>query len=102
MAVGEWRTGMSIATMKARIVRIKCEKGKAGLFYATSPDLKGLLVAESTADELQRAIPKAIRDMYAASGVDVVVSPTDAPDDGRTWVALPAAIAREALAKQQA
>jgi hypothetical protein len=90
---------MSDATMKARIVRIKCERGKAGLFYATSPDLKGLLVAESTVDALQRAIPKAIRDMYAVSGVDVVVSPVDEPDDGQTWVAFPAAVAREALAK---
>jgi hypothetical protein len=101
-AEGVENGNMSDATMKARIVRIKCEKGKAGLLYATSPDLKGFLVAESTADELQSAIPKAIRDMYAASGVDVVVSPVDEPDDGRTWVALPAAIARGALAKQQA
>ncbi|MGA7631274.1 MAG: hypothetical protein WCB11_10930 [Terriglobales bacterium] len=93
---------MSDATMKARIVRIKCEKGKAGLFYATSPDLKGLLVAEATVDALQREIPKAIRDMYAASGVDVLVSPVDEPDDGQTWVAVPAVIAREAFAKQQA
>jgi hypothetical protein len=93
---------MSEATMRARIVRINREKGKAGLFYATSPDLNGLLVAEATADALQKAIPKAIRDMYAASGVEVVVSPVDEPDEGRTWVAFPAAIAREALAKQQA
>jgi hypothetical protein len=92
---------MSDATMKARIVRIKCEKGKTGLFYATSPDLKGLLVAEATIDALQTAIPKAIRDMYAASGVDVLVSPVDEPDDGRTWVAVPAVIAREALAERQ-
>ena len=88
--------------MRARIVRINREKGKAGLFYATSPDLNGLLVAEATVDALQKAIPGAIRDMYAASGVEVVVSPVDEPDEGRTWVALPAAIAREALAKQQA
>jgi hypothetical protein len=93
---------MSDATLKARIVRIIREKGKAGLFYATSPDLEGLLVAEATIDALQTAIPNAIREMYAASGVEVVVSPVDDPDEGRTWVALPAAIAREALAKQQA
>jgi hypothetical protein len=95
---------MSEATMKARIVRISCEKGKTGLFYATSPDLKGLLVAEATIDAIQKAIPTAIRDMYAALGVEVVVSPVDEPDhdDHRTWVALPSAIAREALAKERA
>jgi hypothetical protein len=95
---------MSEATMKARIVRISCEKGKTGLFYATSSDLKGLLVAEATIDALQKAIPAAIRDMYAALGVEVVVSPVDEPDhdDHRTWVALPVAIAREALAKERA
>ena len=39
---------MTTATMKARIVRVKIEEGKTGLFYATSPDLKGMLVAEPT------------------------------------------------------
>lgn len=93
---------MSDTMPKARIVRIRCEKGKAGLLYATSPDLRGLLVAEATTEALKQAIPKAIRDMYAASGVEVVVSPVEEPEDGHTWVALPATIAREALAKQQA
>jgi hypothetical protein len=93
---------MSATMPKAHLVRIRCEKGKAGLLYATSPDLHGLLVAEATVDALHKAIPEAIRDMYAASGIEVVVSPVDETDEGRTWVALPAAIAREALAKQQA
>ena len=93
---------MSDAMPKARLVRIRCERGKAGLIYATSPDLHGLLVAEHTIEAMTEAIPKAIRDMYAASGVEVVVSAVEEPEEGHTWVALPAAIAREALAKQQA
>jgi hypothetical protein len=93
---------MSDATMKARIVHITCEQGKAGLLYASSPDLRGLLVAERSVDAVRQAIPKAIRDLYAAKGVEVVVSPVDEPDEGRTWVAFPAAIAREALTKQPA
>ena len=28
---------MTTATMKAKIVRVKIDEGKAGLFYATSP-----------------------------------------------------------------
>jgi hypothetical protein len=59
---------------KAKVVRIKVEEGKTGLFYATSPDLKGLLVAEPTIDALDVAIPKVITDMFAACGVAVVVT----------------------------
>jgi hypothetical protein len=91
---------MSEAAPKARLVRITCEKGKTGLFYATSPDLRGLLVAEATVEALTEAIPKAIQEMYAASGVEVVVSPVEEPEEGHTWVAIPAVIAREALEKR--
>jgi hypothetical protein len=91
---------MSDVAPKARLVHITCEKGKAGLLYASSPDLLGLLVAEQTIDGLRQAIPNAIRDLYAAMGVEVVVSPVDEPDDGRTWVAFPAVIARQALRKE--
>lgn len=86
---------MSDVTPKAQLVRITYEKGKAGVLYASSPDLQGLLVAEQTIDDLRQAIPNAIRDLYAAMGVEVVVSPLDKPDDGRTWVAFPAVIARQ-------
>jgi hypothetical protein len=97
------REKMSDIAPKARIVHVTCERGKAGLLYASSPDLRGLLVAEDTADALRKAIPTAIRDLYAAMGVEVVVSPVDDPtDEGRTWVAFPAAIAREALTKESA
>lgn len=86
------------ASTKAKIVRVKVEEGKAGLFYATSPDLKGLLVAEPTIDALDVAIPKVIVDMYAACGINVVV--TKAQDDDPEfypWVAIPAEIARQVM-----
>jgi hypothetical protein len=87
----------SSATM-ARIVRVKQEEGKTGLFYATSPDLKGLLVAEPTLEALERAIPQAISDLYEASGVEVVVTRADQESgDFRSWVAFPAEVARQAL-----
>jgi hypothetical protein len=60
--------------MGPRIVRVEGEQGKAGLFYATSPDLKGFIVAEKTREALEKSIPQAIRDLYAARGIDVVVS----------------------------
>lgn len=68
---------MTDATMKPRIVRLEFERGKAGLFYATSPDLEGLLVAAPTVEALHREIPKAISDLYAARGVEVIVSIAD-------------------------
>ncbi len=48
-------------------VTVKKEQGKAGLFYATSPDLKGLLVAEKTLEALEKAIPKAIKALAKAA-----------------------------------
>jgi hypothetical protein len=33
---------------KATVVHVKVEEGRTGLFYASSPDMKGLLVAEPT------------------------------------------------------
>ncbi len=85
---------------RARLVRVRVRQGEAGLLFATSPDLRGLLVAERTAEELEVAIPQAVTDLYAACGEAVVVSrmaTTDAHDDDEAWVAFPAEIARKAL-----
>ena len=89
---------MTSATMKARIVRVKVEEGKTGLFYAVSPDLKGLLVAKPTLDELESAIPEAIAALYAACGTEVVVTKAEDDDpDYFPWIAIPAAAARKAM-----
>jgi len=55
------------------LVRVRYDKGQTGLIYASSPDLKGLLVARRSFEELEIAVPRAITEMYAACGVDVVV-----------------------------
>jgi hypothetical protein len=89
---------MSTTSTKARIVRVKVEEGKAGLFYATSPDLRGLLVAKPTLDELDDAIPSAISDLYAAGGLHVVVTKAQDNDpEFFPWVAIPAEAARRAM-----
>ena len=91
-------TGRSNTAIRARVVRIEFERGDAGLIFAVSPDLKGLLVAERTMDAVEAAIPQAITDLYAACGEAVVVSRVDigsAAED--SWVAFPAEVARAAL-----
>lgn len=89
---------MTDATMGTRIVRVEREQGKAGLFYATSPDLKGFLAAGNTREALEKAIPQAIKDLYAAHDIEVIVSPVDEPpEDKEMWVAFPAEIARRVL-----
>jgi hypothetical protein len=89
------------ASTRAKIIRVKVEEGKAGLFYATSPDLRGLLVAEPNIDDLDVAISNAITDLYAASGETVVV--TKAQDDDPEffpWVAIPAEAAEKVIANR--
>lgn len=42
--------GAAMTSDRAQVVRVKIEEGKAGLFYATSADLKRMFVAEPTID----------------------------------------------------
>jgi hypothetical protein len=84
--------------MKAKLVWVKVQEGKSGLFFATSPELRGFLVAEPTIDALYKAIPEAITNLYAACGEHVIVEQAEKLEDDLTpWVAFPAAIARKAL-----
>jgi hypothetical protein len=62
------------ASTKPKIVRIKIERGDTGLMYATSPDLKGLFVADRTLEDVERAIPKTIAAIFAARGIRVIVT----------------------------
>lgn len=90
---------MTSDSMKAKMIRIRVEEDPVGLFYATSPDLPGLLVAKPTFGELEADIPRAIAELYAVCGVEVVVSKLeDQDDDFHPWVAFPANLARRALA----
>lgn len=88
----------SNASLRAKIVRVTVEEDKTGLFFATSPQLKGLLVAKQTLDELHAAIPQAIYELYAVCGEEVLVSPADDGVGGEeTWVAFPKEAAKEFL-----
>lgn len=44
-------------------IQINIETGEKGLWYATSPEVKGLLVAGTTLLECISAIPAALKDM---------------------------------------
>jgi len=85
------------AAMKAKTFRVDIERDDT-LFIATSPDLKGMLVAEHSLDDLIAAIPSAVQDLFAACDVRVVVSQVDDGDEmSGPWVAFPAEIARKGL-----
>jgi Domain of unknown function (DUF1902) len=89
---------MSAESAKAKIVHIQIREDASGIFIATSKDLRGLLVAKTTVEELFADIPRAIQELYEASGVAVVVTPVCDPEhDYSSWVAVPADIARKAL-----
>lgn len=85
--------------MKAKIVNVKVERHATGMFVATSPELKGLLVAKHSLSDIREAIPQAITEMYAVCGQDVLVTPAeDGSDFDQPWIAIPAEIAKRALA----
>ena len=68
-----------------QIVQVQIEESATGLFYATSSDLKGLLVAELTLDALNSAIPRAIAGLFRAQGMNVVVK----ANGGDAWYVEP-------------
>lgn len=53
-----------------RTFTLVVEYGDAGLWYVTSPELKGLLVAESTPWKAIRAVPDALHDLALARSVE--------------------------------
>jgi hypothetical protein len=95
------RHSMTSNTSKTLIIHIKIEEGREGLFYATSPDLRGLLVAKPDLESLDKAIPRAIEELYAACGVKAIVTPAESCDDDfgkyQPWVMIPYELAERAL-----
>ena len=74
--------------MQPKIIRVTIEWGIEGLFYAKSPDLRGLLVASQTADGLKNEIPLAIEELFEAC--DTPVKATEIENDVEySWVAVP-------------
>lgn len=83
---------------KSKIIRVRIEEGKEGLFYATSPELKGLLVAEADLEALEKSIPRAIAELFEVCGVTAIVTKAEENDgDFHPWVAVPAELAQAAL-----
>ena len=75
--------------------------GREGLFYATSPELRGLLVAEHSEEAAWQAVPLAIQAMYEACGVRVIVIPAKSTHDVyRPWVAARVPALEAALAAE--
>lgn len=92
---------------KSIIINIKIEEGREGLFYATSPDLRGLLVAKPDVETLYKAIPRAIQELYEVCGVRAIVtqaessaaSAEDDANDYQPWIATPYDVAEQAMRK---
>jgi len=99
MAFKLGRDAMTSNVSKTLIIHIKIEEGREGLFYATSPELRGLLVAKPDLEALEKAIPKAIEELYAVCGVRAIVTPAAASDEesGHPWVAIPYELAERAV-----
>lgn len=86
-------------SLMARVVRINFEERPSGAVFATSPQLKGLLVSKMSYAEARGDVARAITELYAACGESVVVTEV-APEDDKTadaWVAVPSVVAKEAL-----
>jgi hypothetical protein len=73
---------------QAHVVRVKREQGDSG-FYATSPDLIGLVISRPTLLELDAAIPQAITDLFLARDIAVVVTAAAQQDAYMRWIATP-------------
>ncbi|WP_159591503.1 hypothetical protein [Chelativorans xinjiangense] len=76
--------------MKAKIINVSLTKANS-LVYATSNDLPGLYVSGRDEASVMANIPEAIRVMYLADGIEVLVSETEAADTHvpAPWVAVP-------------
>ena len=90
---------MSDSKLMTKVVRVDIERDPSGLFFATSHDLKGLLVAKATLPEVFTEIPASIAALYEACGERVIVESIDDPSESHSWVAMPEYVAEHALAR---
>jgi len=49
-------------------MNLDIEQGSAGLWYVTSPDVKGLLIADKTPEGALSQVPQAVREIQEAQG----------------------------------
>ncbi len=88
-------------SLRAKIVRVLIERGESGAYFATSPELKGFLVSKMTIEEVRNDVARAITELYAVCGEEVVVTEVDTGHESEfenSWVAVPAVVAKQALA----
>jgi predicted RNase H-like HicB family nuclease len=76
--------------MKAKLINLALTKAN-GRYFVASRELPGLYVTGSTEEEALGSVPEAIRVMFLADGIDVVVSEVEAPETSlpAPWVAVP-------------
>ncbi len=89
---------MSETRLSTRVVRVKLEERHPGLFYATSPDLRGLFVAKQSLQEVIEALPESIRALYAVGGEAMIVEAVGEGREPHEWVVMPVGAAEAALA----
>ena len=67
-------TLVAMQTFECADITVRVEQGTAGLYYATSPQVRGLFLAAHTVEELMNAAPSAIADLRAAgdAAIDLV------------------------------
>ena len=89
---------MVSASMRATTFNVHIED-RNGMLVATSEDIKGMLVVEYSLEALENAIPREVQDLFAACGVQVVVTKLDTSegDGDRPWVAMSAEVAKRGL-----
>lgn len=76
--------------MSAKLIRIVVQQGHAGLLYATSPDLDGLLIAKPTVEDLNREIPRVIKEFFELANDNVVALQVENQGSPAPWVVIPA------------
>jgi hypothetical protein len=84
------------ASMIAKTFNVRIEE-KSGLFFGTSPEIKGLFIAKRSAQEVEDAVSSTVQDLFAACNVHVIVSKLEDADRDASWVTIPAEIARKGL-----
>lgn len=92
---------MTASKEHTTIIRVRIKQDDRGVYTATSPTVKGLLVVSKNFELLlDRLVPEAISDLFEASGQEIIVSRAreGQGESGETpFVLMPVAIARHAL-----
>lgn len=75
----------------AKIINVVVEKVEGGMFFATSPQMRELMVSGTTESEVHEAVPQVIREIFDAHGqsVAVIEAEKDNEDLPMPWVIVP-------------